>query len=95
MPKPTRKTIEVGTLLHRINYFLALENSTADEREVMCTFIEGVLHDTGNYRGYRYLDTAEIEGNGSRRYYFVSGKIDKDYEAAKALIEKHYSGRGI
>ena len=95
MPKTARKTVEVGTLLHRVNYFLASENSTAEEREVMCTFIEGVLHDTGNYRGYRYLDTDQIEGNGSRRFYFVSGKIDEDYEAARALIQKHYYGRGI
>ena len=95
MAKPARKTIEVGTLLHRVNYFLASENSTAEEREVMCTFIEGVLHDTGNYRGFRYLDTDEIAGNGSRRFYFVSVKIDEDYEAAKALIEKHYYGRGV
>ena len=95
MAKIARKTVEVGTLLRRVNYFLASENSTAEEREVMCTFIEGVLHDTGNYRGYRYLDTAEIEGNGSRRHYFVSGKIDEDYEAADQLIQKHYYGRGI
>ena len=95
MAKLARKTVEVGTLLHRVNYFLASENSTPEEREVMCTFVEGVLFDTGNYRGYRYLDTAEIEGNGSRRFYFVSRKIDADYEVAKTLIEKHYSERGI
>lgn len=95
MAKPARKTVEVGTLLYRVNTFLASENSTAEEREVMCTFIEGVLHDTGNYRGYRYLDTAEIAGNGSRRYYFVSAKLEEDYDAAKALIEKHYYGRGV
>jgi hypothetical protein len=95
MAKTARKTVEVGTLLHRVNYFLASENSTAEEREVMCTFIEGVLQDTGNYRGYRYLDTDQIEGNGSRRFYFVSGKIDEDYEAAKALTEKLYYGKGV
>ena len=95
MAKTARKTVEVGTLLHRVNYFLASDRSTADEREVMCTFIEGILFDTGNYRGYRYLDTDQIEGNGSRRFYFVSSKIDEDYEAAKALIEKHYYGRGV
>ena len=95
MAKTARKTIEVGTLLHRVNYFLASKNSTAEEREVMCTFIEGVLHDTGNYRGYRYLSTDEIEGNGSRRVYFVSGKLEDDYTAAAALIEKHYYGRGV
>ena len=90
-----RKTVEVGTLLYRLNYFLASDRSTAEEREVMCQFVEGILFDTGTYRGYRYLDTAEIEGNGSRRFYFVSGRIDEDYEAAKALIEKHYYGRGV
>jgi hypothetical protein len=95
MAKIARKTVEVGTLLRRVNYFLKNANSTPDEREVLCTFIEGVLHDTGNYRGYAYLDTAEIEGNGSRRHYFVSGKIDADYEAAAALVAKHYYGKGI
>ena len=95
MAKTARKTVEVGTPLRRVNFFLASDKSNADEREVMCTFIEGVLHDTGNYRGYRYLDTDQIEGNGSRRHYFVSGKIDEDYEAADALIQKHYYGRGI
>jgi hypothetical protein len=78
-----------------VNYFLKNDRSTADEREVMCTFIEGVLHDTGNYMGYAYLNTDEICGNGSRRHYFVSPKIDEDYEAAAALIEKHYYGRGV
>ena len=85
-----RKTIEVGTLLHRVNYFLENDRGTAEEREVMCTFIEGVLHDTGNYEGYRYLDTDEIEGNGSRRFYFVSDRIDEDYAAAAELVAKHY-----
>jgi hypothetical protein len=95
MAKIARKTVEVGTLLRRVNFFLENGNGSPDEREVMCTFIEGVLHDTGNYRGYAYLDTAEIEGNGTRRRYFVSGKIDADYEAADALIQKHYYGRGV
>jgi hypothetical protein len=54
-----------------------------------------VLHDTGNYMGYRYLDTDEIAGNGSRRYYFVGPKIQADYDAAAELIEKHYYGRGV
>lgn len=95
MAKAQRKTVEVGTLLHRLNYFLASDRSTPEEREVMCTFVEGVLHDTGNYEGYRYLDTDEIAGNGTRRFYFVSSKIQEDYDAAAELIEKHYYGRGV
>lgn len=95
MAKIKRKTIEVGTLLYRLNYFLASDKSTAEEREVMCQFVEGILFDTGNYMGFRYLDTDQIEGNGSRRYYFVSPKIQDDYDAAAELVEKHYSGRGV
>ena len=94
-----RKTIEVGTLLHRVNYFLKNDRGTPDEREVMCSFIEGVLHDTGNYRGFRYLDSKdypdEVVYAGSRRHYFVSSKIDADYEAAADLIKKHYPARGV
>lgn len=112
MAKIKRKTIEVGVLLYRVNYFLKNGyDTTPDEREVMCTFIEGVLHDTGNYEGYRYLDTDEIKYryldpdeikgnglnhcNGSRRHYFVSSKIDEDYKAVAELVAKHYSGLEI
>ena len=97
MAKPARKTIEVGTLLHRLNYFLANDKGTAEEREIMISFVEGILHDTGNYRGYRYIDgpDGEVDGLGSRRYYFVSGKIQEDYDAAAELIAKHYYGRGV
>jgi hypothetical protein len=99
MAKIKRKTVEVGTLLHRLNYFLASERSTPAEREVMCQFVEGILFDTGNYMGFRYLDNthneADFQSDGTRRYYFVSPKIQEEYDAATALIEKHYYGRGV
>jgi hypothetical protein len=99
MAKIARKTAEVGTLLHRLNYFLANKNTTAEEREVLCTFVEGILHDTGNYMGFRYLpnDHCELdfESDGTRRYYFVGPKIQEDYDAARELIAKHYYGRGV
>ena len=97
MAKPARKTIAVGTLLHRLNYFLANDKGTAEEREIMISFVEGILFDTGNYRGYRYIDgpDGEVDGLGSRRYYFVSSRIQEEYDAAADLIKKHYSGRGV
>jgi hypothetical protein len=99
MAKTKRKTIEVGTLLHRLNYFLASEHGTAEERDVMCAFVEGILHDTGNYMGFRYLTNKhgelDFESDGTRRYYFVGPKIQDDYDAAEELIAKHYSGRGV
>lgn len=94
MAKTARKTVEVGTLLYRVNYFLKGNRSTADERDVMAAFIEGVLHDTGNYWGYAYLPAAdypgEVDGLGTRRRYFVGSKIEKEYNDAEALTKKLY-----
>jgi hypothetical protein len=94
-----RKTVEVGALLYRLNYFLASDRSNAEEREVMCQFVEGVLHDTGNYMGFRYLpnkhNELDFESDGTRRYYFVGPRIQEDYDAAEALVAKHYYGRGV
>ena len=99
MAKTKRKTVDVGTILYRLNYFLKNDKGSVEEREVMCQFVEGILHDTGNYEGYRYLDAreyaGEAEGLGSRRFYFVSSKIVDDYNAAADLVAKHYYGRGI
>mgnify|MGYP003655176603 FL=1 len=84
-----RKTIEVGKLLYRVNYFLKNDKGSADEREIMCTFIEGILQDSANYEGYRYLDEKEYpgqaEGLGTRRHYFCS---DDTLEAYKATAAK-------
>ena len=94
-----RKTVDVGTLLYRLNYFLKNDKGSVEEREVMCQFVEGILFDTGNYEGYRYLDAREYEGEaeglGSRRFYFVNSKIIDEYNAAEELVAKHYSGRGV
>ena len=83
-----RKTIEVGTLLYRVNYFLKNDKGSADERDVLSSFIEGILHDTGNYEGYRYLYAkeypGEAEGLGTRRHYFTSDETLAAYEGAAA-----------
>ncbi len=95
--KNARKTVDVGALLHRLNYFLASEHSTATEREVMCTFVEGILFDTGNYEGFRYLPNDHFGhvADGTRRFYFVSNKVVADYVDAEELVAKHYYGRGV
>jgi hypothetical protein len=97
--KIARKTVNVGVILYRLNYFLKNAKGSADEREAMASFVEGILHDTGNYEGYRYLDgresEGEVEGLGTRRFYFISKKIIEDYLAAEEIVSKHYYGRGI
>lgn len=65
-----RKTVDMKQVLEMGNQILASEGSTPDGREAVCAFLEGMLFETGQYAGYKYLDTSEIEGNGTRRQYF-------------------------
>lgn len=88
MSKPVRKTVEVGKMLNIANHFLAAKNTTADEREGVIALIETMLFETGNYNGYIYLDTEEVDGAGSRRRYLPSRKIRDDYEIALRDINK-------
>ena len=80
-----RKTVEVGKVLRMANTFLAARHTSADERETMCHFMEAILFETGNYKGFRYLEGSdypeESDGLGSRRYYYPSRQVQKDYEA--------------
>jgi hypothetical protein len=80
-----RKTIEVGKLLKMTNAFLAAKHTNADEREAVCSMLEAVLFETGNYMGFRYLEGTdypeEFDGLGSRRYYYPSNAVREDFEA--------------
>jgi hypothetical protein len=80
-----RKTIEVGKVLRMANAFLANKNTGAAERESIAWFLESVLCETNNYMGFRYLDPHdypnEVEGLGSRRYYYPSNAVRDDFEA--------------
>jgi len=76
----SRKTIEVGKILAMVNMALARPDSTPDGREAMCMMLESVLMDAGSYQGYAYLDTDEVEGNGTRRKYFAHKTNVDDYQ---------------
>ena len=65
-----RKTIEVERIKQMVNYYL--KNSPTDEalqREGECQLLEAILAETGNIRGFRYLETDEVSGSGTRREY--------------------------
>lgn len=61
-----RKTVEVAAIAERVNAMLALqdevitrvlrENNTPEQafRIGIAHLLEGILHETGNYRGYNY-----------------------------------------
>ena len=59
-----RKTFDVEKLKERVNFFLL--NSRDDQRDMrrgQMAMLEGVLHDTGNYRGFNYLNPRDMKGS--------------------------------
>ena len=50
-----RKTIEVETLKDRVNRRLADSDLSDEAKDALSGLLEGVLFDTGNYRGFTYL----------------------------------------
>ena len=65
-----KKTHPVADLLAFANYQLARtdEFATVDFKAGICSMIERVLHDTGNYEGFGFLDHSDCE-TGTLGYY--------------------------
>ena len=53
----TKKTISVDTLRTIIND--RIRHCSEIEAQELCALLETVLHQTGNYKGYNYLDWLE------------------------------------
>lgn len=65
-----RKTIEVERIKQMVNYYL--KNSPTEEfaqREGEFQLLEAILSETGNYCGFRYLESDEPWNSGTRREY--------------------------
>ena len=73
----SKKTVEVKELLEWVNTQLARtdEYAHAGFKSGICTMIEKVLIDTGNYSGYMHLDKDDCEfgtlGYFSRKYFKI------------------------
>ena len=65
----TRKTFEVSKLVDTVNSILKSTGpERAETRQGMMNVLEHVLHETGNYKGFRYLLKDECEGNPGVNY---------------------------
>ena len=56
----SRKTFKVAEFKEQVNEMLATSTCSHEIREGMMTALEQVLHDTGNYYGFRYLDINQV-----------------------------------
>lgn len=74
-----RKTINVSALTDMVNSIL--KDSGANQavmREGAINVLEAVLHETGNYRGFRYLLSGECDGLPGVNY--LNGLPHPNYE---------------
>ena len=86
-----RKTLEVAKLLHWANTQLIRMDgkATAEWKAGVCTIIEQVLYDTGNYQGFGFNSNADCETGTLgyyTRYYYASPKLSKEYEECRRKL---------
>lgn len=57
-----RKTVKIQSVVERANKFMLHSRDDQNrERAALHTFIADILHDTGNYRGFNYLDSRDMQ----------------------------------
>lgn len=59
-----RKTVDIEAFKNITNEVLRVSTVDRELRRGWCAALEWVLHETGNYRGYRYLTIHEVPGSG-------------------------------
>lgn len=68
----SKKTLRVRDLVDLVNVRLANSTCGDAERRAMASVLESVLHDTGTYAGYCYLNQPGTpDYNESRRRYYL------------------------
>jgi hypothetical protein len=83
-----RKTFNVSELVDSVNGMLkGSAPDRADVRQGAMNVLEHILHETGNYSGFRYLLNTECDGNPGVNY-DERGLPNADYEARFANTDK-------
>lgn len=80
-----RTTICVSKLVDKTNELLKQDHFNYDAKEALCTYLESVLHSTGNYNGFYF--TADLDNRPTgpipndidyyNRHYGYSHKLSK------------------
>ena len=74
-----RKTFDVSKIKDRVNFYLLnSKDSNRGERRGMMTMLEGILHDSGNYRGFGYLSVRDMENSVNGTTYGVRPYADSE-----------------
>ena len=58
-----RKTVNVMEMLNQLNHILANDVNGPEFREGVILAVEAMLHTSGNYNGFSYLELHEVPHN--------------------------------
>ncbi len=87
METKPRKTFSVAKMLKKVNFFLEHSEPTKlGERNALHSLMGSILHETGNYKGFCYLDithnstgVSPIINDESRKFFYISDTLKEDY----------------
>lgn len=82
-----RKTFSVAELVWKCNYFCARSKpEQIAERQATISLTSSILHDTGNYKGFGYLELMKIADgqltidDESRVVFYISDTLREEYK---------------
>lgn len=85
-----RSTIKVAALVERVNRML--ETAKTDERrQALCVLIESVLHETGGYAGFNYVDWMKGGSDAWRAAGMPEGEAKKRFFGPEYKRCYHYA----
>ena len=74
-----RKTVDVRYLINYVNHQLSREDdeATLEFKQGLIAMIDAVLHDTGNYSGFCYVnnETVNTAKGAYSRFYYVNSRL--------------------
>jgi len=79
----TRKTVQVSKVVEDVNRQLRRTDLSDEVRLALAHMLEGILHATGNYKGFNYL--AWIDERGCERWQEDSERAGKDLDKTPYL----------
>lgn len=87
---PIRKTLDVVKFTAQINEVLSQSTCEPGIRQGMMTALETVLHQTGNYQGFRYLVENEVPSGHAPGINIspVDGQYLENFEARFANTDR-------
>jgi len=81
-----RKTVSVASVLEMANFAMERSNLSQLEKRGIGHIIESILHESGNYNGFSFVNPDEPE----TKFYYPSKSINSEY--VDCVVERSNQG---